>query len=197
MDTLETFLIDYGYLVLFLGTFFEGETILLVAAYLSTPAMGYLDLWTSIIVAGTGTFLGDQAVFWFGRRWGKEFLAKRASPRWQERTSRVMGLIAKWDIWFILSYRFFYGIRNVSSLTMGLTPIPSWRFLILNALASALWAITFGLAGYYIGDAFRAFLSRAQKYEITVLVVIVAVALAIYLVNRYRGRNRAEPSSRS
>ncbi|MBF0132896.1 MAG: DedA family protein [Magnetococcales bacterium] len=179
---MEAFLLEYGYLVLFIGTFLEGETILLVAAYLASQ--GHLDLWTSVIVAGTGTFLGDQLVFFIGRRLGSDWFWKK-ERKWTAGVKRVLELIQRWDVWFILVYRFFYGVRNVTSFAMGLSKLTFLRFMVLNFLSAAIWATSFGMAGYYFGKAVEKFLGRVQEYEMYVLVGLVLLAVVIWLVRRF------------
>lgn len=55
---MEQLLNDYGYLALFIGTFLEGETILVLAGI--AAAHDFLDLKTVIIVAFIGSYCGDQ-----------------------------------------------------------------------------------------------------------------------------------------
>ena len=57
---------QYGYAVVVLGTFFEGETIVLIAAYLSH--MGHLRIDYTALAAFAGTFFGDQLYFIIGRK---------------------------------------------------------------------------------------------------------------------------------
>jgi len=187
----EEFLLEYGYLVLFIGTFLEGETILLVAAYLASR--GNLDLWTTIAVAGTGTFLGDQLAFWIGRRLGKEWFWQR-ERQWTKGVKRVLELIQRWDVWFILSYRFFYGVRNVSCFALGMSQLSFFRYMILNFLAAGIWATSFGMAGYYFGKAVEKFLGQAKEYELYVLAGLVLLAVLIWLAKRLRAKKTSVES---
>jgi membrane protein DedA with SNARE-associated domain len=52
---------SYGYIALFLGTFVEGETILLMAGF--AAHLGYLYLPWVILVAFLGSLSGDQVFF--------------------------------------------------------------------------------------------------------------------------------------
>ena len=187
MEAMEPYLLEYGYWILFVVTFLEGETILLVAAYLASQ--GYLNIWIAGGVAAGGTFLGDQVYFWLGRRYGKEWLSERRK-RWRKRVSRVLRLVRKWDALFILSYRFLYGIRNVSSFALGISKIQFWRFMLLNALAALLWAAIFSSAGYFFGKAVESFLGRAKEYQGYVLAGIILSGLAFWIIHRLRAARR-------
>src|SRR3546814_7971944 len=112
---------QYGYFALFLGTLFEGETILLVAGYLAER--GYLALEWCIFWGFAGTFLCDQCCFFIGRKYGSAVL--RRYPQWQQRSDKVFRLIEKYAWLFILIFRFLYGIRNISSIGCGMSRIPA------------------------------------------------------------------------
>ena len=62
---LQQFLQEFGYFALFLGTFFEGETILVLAGFLAFR--GYMDLKLVMIVAFLGSYAGDQLWYFLGR----------------------------------------------------------------------------------------------------------------------------------
>ena len=65
---------QYGYLAVLLGTFLEGETVLVLGAYLADRR--YLVLAGVIASAFLGTVLGDQLAFWVDRRYGRALLAR-------------------------------------------------------------------------------------------------------------------------
>ena len=67
-------LATYGYLAVAVGTFLEGETILLMAGF--AAHCGYLDLSKVILVAFVAGFLGDQFYFFLGQRYGDRILAR-------------------------------------------------------------------------------------------------------------------------
>jgi membrane protein DedA with SNARE-associated domain len=100
-------IIDYGYLALFIGTFLEGETILVVAGFLAHG--GYLELPWVIVAAFSGTFAGDQTFFYLGRFKGIRFLEKR--PLWHSKTDKVFDLLHRHQIKVVLGFRFLYGVQ--------------------------------------------------------------------------------------
>ena len=70
---LEDLIADLGYIAVFIGTFFEGETVLALGGV--AAAHGYLSLPMVIGIAIIGGFLGDQTCFFIGRRYGTRILA--------------------------------------------------------------------------------------------------------------------------
>lgn len=71
---IEGFLAQYGYLALFLGTFLEGESFLLLAGFLSSR--GYLSFTGVILVSFSGAFLGNLFYYALGRWRGNSLLLK-------------------------------------------------------------------------------------------------------------------------
>jgi membrane protein DedA with SNARE-associated domain len=163
------------YLGLLVATFLEGETIVIIAGYLA--AAGYFSLPMIILSAFTGTMCGDQLYFYIGRLWGKDILQKR-SRLTRARVIRVTRLLRRYDVWFILSFRFIYGVRNVTPFAIGLSTIPALRFFILNFIAAAVWAVTFGSVGYFFGQAVKQFLSEYDHY---ILPGMIGLAVLVWL----------------
>ena len=84
---LQQFLQEFGYFALFLGTFFEGETILVLAGFLAFR--GYMDLKLVMIVAFLGSYAGDQLWYFLGRKHGRKLLARK--PRCARSWKGYMG----------------------------------------------------------------------------------------------------------
>ncbi|HYB10846.1 MAG TPA: DedA family protein [Alphaproteobacteria bacterium] len=179
-------LLDFGPLVILVWTFFEGETVLLVAGFLAHQ--GYISLEWSILAAFVGSTSGDQLYFWIGRKFGEQILDWR--PAWRVRIERPLRLLVRYQNLFILSFRFIYVVRNVASFSIGLAGVSFRRFTILNAIAAAIWALSFGLGGYWFGSTLETVAGGVQEIE-TVAVVVVALALVAYFVWRRRRRRDA------
>lgn len=177
---------DYGYLAVFVGTFFEGETILVLGGF--AAHRGYLDIKLVMLAAFVGTFLGDQLYYFIGRRWGIALLAKR--PRWRDRSAKAMALLHKYDVIFILSFRFIYGVRSVSPFVIGMSGISPMRFMPLNLLAAFIWAIAVGLLGYFFGAVFERYMDEIKQYEFYILGGIAGIGLLFWGYNVLRGRRR-------
>ena len=174
MDIAET-IRDYGdwfYVVTFVWTFLEGETFVLFAGLAARQDILRLDL--LIIVAWLGSFCGDQVYFWIGRRWGHALL--RRFPRWSPGVHAALDLLRRYNTWFILSFRFIYGVRNFSSFAMGMSGLSWPRFLILNFLAAGVWAVTFAGVGYIVGATFEHLLGDlALVFGLVMLAIFAAV----------------------
>lgn len=180
----------YFYLIAFMWTFLEGETVVLFAGF--AAAQGLLDPLPLLIATWLGSFCGDQSCFWVGRHFGGAIL--RRFPKCRQRAEAALNWLERYNTGFILSFRFIYGIRNVSSFAMGLSALHWRRFLSLNFLAAGLWAASFIAVGYFLGHAFRAALGNvARSVDLVMLAVFVVFAGAIWLLHRVGSGFRAAP----
>ncbi|WP_207481457.1 DedA family protein [Arenibaculum pallidiluteum] len=179
---------DYGqffYAIVAVWTFLEGETVVLVAGVAAREGM--LDLGTLIACAWGGSFLGDQLYFYVGRRYGPALL--RRWPRMQCGVDKALSLLDRYSTGFILTFRFVYGVRNVSSFAMGMSSISWRRFATLNFVAAGLWAIAFAGGGYLAGAALQHVLGpMAEGVGLGLLLVLVLVVVTVSVAKRFRRR---------
>jgi membrane protein DedA with SNARE-associated domain len=178
--TVEHLIETYGVLGVFVGTFFEGETVVILAAF--AAHQGYLPLWHVGLAAFAGACLGDQMYFYLGRWQGRTFLARR--PAWQGRVAKATRLLERFHVWIIPLIRYLYGLRSVLCFTIGMSRVSSATFAVLNAAGVAVWAVLTCLGGYYLGRAMQAVMDDAKKYELAVAGVIITVGLAPWVIRR-------------
>jgi membrane protein DedA with SNARE-associated domain len=179
---LEQVIETYGALGVLVGSFFEGEAIVVLAAF--AAHQGYLSLWHVMLAAFVGACLGDQFYFYLGRRYGQAFLARR--PPWKNRVGKATRLIERFHLWIIPAIRYIYGLRSVLCLAFGMSRVSSWTFAILNAAGVAVWSVLMSLGGYYLGWAMEMVLKDIRKYELATAMVIAAAGLAAWAIRRYR-----------
>ncbi len=178
---------DFFYLIVFALTFLEGETVIIFAGF--AAAQGLVDPLLLLIAAWLGSFSGDQCYFWLGRHFGVKLLDR--FPRWRHGVAAALHWLERYDAGFILSFRFIYGVRNISSFALGLSAVTWDRFLRLNFAAAGLWAASFVAVGYFLGDAFRAVLGDlARSFSLVMLGVFVAIAAGMWLLHRRQRRRQ-------
>lgn len=190
---LETLIAQYGYLAILLGTLLEGETILVLGGF--AAHRGLLKLWGVILAAFIGSLLSDQLFFFLGRRHGAALLARR--PQWQAGVVRVRGLLNRYSTWLILSFRFLYGLRNVTPFALGMSDVSTLRFVVLNAVGAALWAVVIALIGWFVGEAAKQMLGHLQRYErgIGAAIIVAGALLWIWHHLSTRRRSSGQPSA--
>jgi membrane protein DedA with SNARE-associated domain len=184
---LQELVSEYGYVALFILTFFEGETIMLLSAY--AAHQGYLDIRLVLLIGFLGTFAGDQLWFFVGRKWGPQIIQR--FPSWKAPTEKAFVLLNKYDTYFILSFRFFYGIRNVTPVVIGMARVPIWRYFFLNMTAAIIWALAFGLSGYGFGVVIKEYFASLKSFELYIFGGLIALGGIIWLIHTFRRLRRA------
>lgn len=180
---MEQFIQDFGYWAVLIGTFLEGETILVLGGF--AAHRGYLSLPVVIIVAFLGTVIGDQLFFYLGRKHSPSILKRR--PGWQRKIEKAQRLINRHEILILLGFRFIYGLRAVIPFTLGLAAISPRVFVPLNIMGAIIWAVAIGSAGYYFGHALEVFLGHLKQFELWIMAGIVFSGVVVWLMY-YRNR---------
>lgn len=183
---LESLLENYGYPLILVGTFFEGETILVLGGV--SAHLGYLSIEWVVFCGFAGTLFGDQLYFFLGRRHGQGWLEQR--PAWRARAARVHRILERHPVLLILGFRFLYGLRTVTPFALGTSRVAYPVFTVLNVVGAALWALAVGLAGYYFGRGVEAVLGEVKRYELELIAFVGLAGLLVWIVY-FLARRRA------
>jgi membrane protein DedA with SNARE-associated domain len=187
---LREYLELHGYWILFVGTFLEGEAILIMAGFLAFG--GYLNIGGVILTAFAGSFLGDQFYFYLGRFKGKGLLRRFHSIARKFR--EALKLIDKYGALVAFISRYTYGFRIVLPIILGITTLPARTFLWINIISALSWAIVFSLAGYLFGKSASLFLDDVNKYEHYLMLTLLGVITTIWLAHLYHAWKLKKPA---
>ncbi len=191
--TLESLINTYGYAAILVGTFVEGETILVLGGF--AAHRGYLALSWVLVAAFIGSLCGDQLFFFLGRWHSQTFLAKH--PSWKVRVDKAQGLLERFQRPLILLFRFLYGLRTVAPFVIGMSRVPIAQFLLLNIVGALVWAIVVGAGGYLFGTALEILIGDIKRYETALFAAIAAIGVLIWTIHLYFRRRRETPATRS
>ena len=184
---LQSIIENYGYAAIFIGTFLEGETILILAGL--AAHQGYLVLTWVILAAFLGSLCGDQLFFYLGRKHSQAVLSRR--PAWKKKAEKVNKMIKKYQTPMILSFRFLYGLRTVTPFVIGMSPISVKKFIVLNAVGALAWAAAIGSGGYLFGRALQVYIEKIKHYEVLVFAIIGLLGIFIWTVHFYHRRKHS------
>jgi membrane-associated protein len=147
-----------------------------------------------ILIAAVSAIAGDNAGFYLGRRFGREALA-RPGPLWQHR----LLAIRRGDRFFerhgpkaVFLARWVALVRFAAAWLAGINRMRFRLFFFWNALGGITWAITYGLVGYYAGEAGAGVLARFGIVGAAVL-LIALVAIPVISARRRRRGDAEEP----
>ncbi len=171
---------EYGYLAVFIGTFLEGEVVLVLAGMAAHA--GQLSLPKVIALATVGGFLGDQFFFALGRRFGAGILQNK--PQWQPRVDKVNALLERYHAPLIIMIRFMYGLRIIGPIVIGMSNVPRWRLALFNFIGALIWAPLIAGGGYLFGSVVQILLKDMEHFQRAVLLLLVVGGIAAWVIVR-------------
>lgn len=191
MDYILQLLIDYKYWIVVGGALVEGEVLLLIAGMAAYN--GYLSLYMVMLISFLGAVFHDHLLFFIGRFAGAKLF--RRFPTIRSKSDRVFRLLHKYQNLFILGFRFVYGIRTITPIIVGTSPISLAKYSSLTVLAGIVWAVSIS----YLGYAFAAMISevityfhRYQGYLTVFVVICVLGGILIHRIKKYLKQKRLD-----
>jgi membrane protein DedA with SNARE-associated domain len=149
-----------------------GETALVLAAVLASQ--GKLNIWLVISIGAASAILGDNIGYLLGRHFGRDVLEARGP--FHERRAKIIAIgdryFEKHGAKTVLIGRWLALIRFVTAWLAGINGMRFRTFFAWNALGGISWAITYGLAGYYGGNAVAHVMERVGIVAAVLLVVV-------------------------
>lgn len=166
-----------------------GETALITTSVLASQ--GKLAIELVIALAAAAAIVGDNIGYLIGARVGRRLLTRpgRGHARRLALLRRGEALFARHGPKAVFLGRWISGLRVWASWLAGMTGMPWRSFLLWNALGGIGWALSFGLIGYYGGEAAAHLITRVGAGA----AVGFAVAFIVgYLVLHRRLAHRRE-----
>lgn len=167
----------YGYFAIFIGTLFEGETVLMLGAYAVHQHL--LNFPLLIAVAMLGSFMGDQFYYQIGKRYGQKII--QTKPEFAEKFDRASQFIERYPVLTILFMRFAWGFRTILPIAVGVRAYPVWKYVLINIVACFIWAMVIATLGFQISHYLHVFWAKMLPYHQDIYIV-VAVVLCIVLL---------------
>ncbi|WP_245579810.1 DedA family protein [Brevibacterium album] len=170
------------------------ELILPLAGF--TASLGEMSLVSAIAWATIGSVSGALALYWVGRAFGHERIA-----RWAAKLPLVDPAdVARTIAWFGRHGRkaVFFGrmipiFRSLISIPAGIERMSQSWFLLLTMAGSLIWNTAFVLGGFWVGENYH-LLERWAGWFQKAVIVVVAAAIVWWIVSRVR-RNRLRRSA--
>lgn len=181
----ELLLQKFGYLAVFVGTFLEGETILVLAGFFAER--GYLSLPLVIVTAAIGAYSGHIFWFWLGRTKGIQILNRY--PKMKKHFAKGVRLFERYGAPTIFVSQYLYGLRISCAIIVGISRISTVKFLIYQFISCVTWSILIAGLGYYFGRAVESILGRAAHVEKWGLLVFLVIATGVWLYHRKKEKD--------
>ena len=166
-----------------------GETALVLAAVLASQ--GKLNIELVLLIGIASAIVGDNVGYLAGRKLGRDVLEApgpfrqrrvmviRAGDRFFQRHGGKSVFLARWVAL----------VRVAAAWLAGINRMPFKQFFFWNALGGITWGVTFGLVGYFGGQAAANVLAEAGLIGAAFLVVLL-VGAWLYVRRRERRMER-------
>lgn len=182
IEWISQLLIDYKYYIVVAGALLEGEAVLLLAG--GAAYHGYMNIYLVMLIAFLGALLHDHVLFFVGRYYGQAFLDKYQKV--EEKSRKVFNLFHKYHYFFIMSFRFIYGLRTITPLVIGTSNLSLKKYSILTTISAFIWAVAVAYIGYAFAIALETVIANFEKYQKYLAIILVLVSLAIWAILKYR-----------
>jgi len=185
---LDHAILIYGYWVILvavaletMGVPFPGETSLLAGAVYAGTG-GRLNIVLVIVAAAAGAIIGDNVGYSVGRYGGYPLLRRilrffHLETRGEKTLAYAQRFFERHGDKTVFFGRFFSLLRAWTAFFAGVNRMPWPRFLVWNAAGGIVWAIAYGLLGYFLGSNVS-----ALNTVLSVLGVGGAVAIGLVIV---------------
>lgn len=150
---------------------------------------GHVSIEWVIVAAAAGAILGDNVGFYIGRRYGRRLLAWKGGPfpRHRQRLlERAEPFFARHGPKAVFLGRWIAGLRVTAAWLAGSARM-SWPvFTFYNALGGVCWALSVGLAAYYLGHSAETLFRTAGLAGLGAAGLVGVVAYGIARARRRR-----------
>jgi membrane protein DedA with SNARE-associated domain len=198
IQALQQFLDQWGYPVVLVfvliestGVPFPGETMLLLGAFFASS--GHLSIYGVIAAAAAGAILGDNLGYWVGRKGGRPFIQRFGRYFFvkEKQLHAAERFFARHGDKTVFFGRFISILRTWAAFLAGVNKMRWPVFLFYNAAGGILWAIIYGVIGYFIGRIVGiATIERYSGYVGYGVIAIIVLVVAVFVIRRYLSRRR-------
>ncbi len=203
MTNATSFLIEHGYAVIFGGVLAEqigvpitSTPILLAAGALA--GLGEMNLTAALACALVASLISDCLWFSLGRHEGARILKLlcRVSLEPEICISKTHSAYTRFGARSLLFTKFVPGLNALGPPMAGMSGLPVWKFILLDAGGTLAWAGSVVAIGWIFRTQLEELGAGLARFGSWAVVILVA-ALALYIAWKYVRRRRVYHSFRS
>ncbi|TNH34889.1 DedA family protein [Campylobacter helveticus] len=180
-DMIDT-LLRYGYVILFVYSLGGGMVGILAAGVLSS--LGKMELQWCILVAFVANTLGSTLLYMMVKYGKKDLMPYFKKHR--RKLALAMLKMKQYGTTLLFIQKFVYGLKTFIPIAAALAKYDFKKFLIVNTLASLLWAGILGYVAFSFGYLVEKIFEEFGRYSYaTPLFLVVLVALIWFYLVRF------------
>jgi membrane protein DedA with SNARE-associated domain len=166
---------SYPYMILFIGLFFAGETVLLPAIYFALK--GDLRLSYVIALALFATVLSDLVWYFVGSHMKNRFARKVISDRLERSLAKIDEAFTKRGAVVLFMSKFVYGTRTAVQVLAGLHQMRLRTYIAINFLGIFSLVLFIAALAYSIDATIESLTEIAHTLEVAFLVFVAVLVL--------------------
>jgi membrane-associated protein len=170
---------------IFLGLLVPGDVIVALGGIYA--ARGELELVLVIAIAFLASVIGESIGYWLGNRYGTRLI--RHLPfvnRLEKRIEAGRRHFSRRGVLTVALGRYATGAGSFVPFVVGMEEMPFWKFLVVDVLAVAVWAVGVSLLGYVFGRNIELVDSILSQFGWLMLAALVVAIVGRFLWKRYR-----------
>lgn len=168
-------------LIIFLGSFFFGESIIISLALLS--ADGLISLPFLFIFGFLGTIISDSMWFYIGKYGAKKNYLKQKIKKHKKLITSINKITGKKPFVILLFSKFMYGTRIFFMMYLAVRKLAYSTFLLFNTIGTTIWLTTLITVGWLAGQGTKNFIPVLEKgkYLISIIIILLIILRVITL----------------
>ena len=155
-----------------------------------------INMWVLIGSILVAAFLGAQAGYWIGWKWGRGLFKDDARFLKTEYLVQAEGFFERYGGRSLVIGRFIPFVRTFVPIAAGIARFPYGRFLIFNTLGAVIWGGGITWAGSALGEV-QFVHDNLEIIVILIIFVSVLPMVAEYFLAKRRAKNEAAGGEKS
>lgn len=168
------------------GTIVPGHTVIILAGVFAK--LGYLNLYTVLLLTVIGAIIGDIIGYTIGRKygfpilikWGKYFLIK------QEHLDKAKTMLNRHTGKALIVGRFSPITRALMPFLAGASDVPKGKFWFFTIIGGIVWSTSSVMIGYIFGASYHIAAQYIGRYTTVGIAIIVLIVIAYHFINTRR-----------
>jgi undecaprenyl-diphosphatase len=166
------------------GFFVPGQVVAVGSGLLAK--IGSLNISTIFIVLSFGAVVGDLIGYFLGIHYGENFILKYKKYFFlkEENFQKTKNLILTHTGKTIILGRFNSITRAFTPFAAGFTKIPLSKFIFFDILGGIIWAVSFPMLGYFLGNNYQLIADYFGEFFAIALIFGALIVYAYKQINR-------------
>ena len=193
MEHISEIIEQFGIYAVFALCTVEGDITLLLSGVMAHSAFFGNYSFFKVVLAGMfGGIVGDNVAYLIGRLFRTTI---KNYSFYEVARPRIEKLIDKFGSFAIVISKYIYGIRAAMCVFYGIGRMPYARFLILDSISCAVWALMLSSVGYFFSGAITGIIGNFKQAGIWLFFIVLFGIIIFYVVERYYLSEKVEEAN--